>query len=157
MRNLLDTDGENLAVRWFLAMYGGMQSPTIEDMRRHLTASGFGGCWPEWAEQSTNGNSEHLTKAGAQNWLRHLFALEAPATEQTAQSEDAKGAARYGVMREHVGAERTNNGSGPVSFYLYTTKTPPISCKVETDAAIDACLQAGKDQTTADTTGGKSQ
>jgi hypothetical protein len=71
-RDLLDTDGENLAVRWFLAMYGGTTSPTVGQMRRHLEACGFP-CWPEWAAAP---NDDHLTKGGAQDWLRYLFELE---------------------------------------------------------------------------------
>ena len=33
---VLDDDGENLAVRWFLALYGGTNSLTVEQMRDHL-------------------------------------------------------------------------------------------------------------------------
>ena len=72
MRQLLDTDGENLAVRSFLMMYG-MSSPTVKEMKRHMAASGFS-YWPDWVPSIPEG--EHLTKFGAQDWLRHLFALE---------------------------------------------------------------------------------
>ncbi len=72
-RDLLDDEGENLAVRWFLAMYGGSRGVTVGQMKRHLDACGFDGCWPDWAE---NEDGEHLTKAGAQLWIRHLFSLE---------------------------------------------------------------------------------
>lgn len=70
-RELMDTDGENRAVRWFLALYSGTNSPTIEQMRKHLDACGFP-LWPAWAQFE----SGHLTKGGAQDWLRHLFSLE---------------------------------------------------------------------------------
>ncbi len=38
----------------------------------YMRRSGFP-CWPHWAETA---GAQHLTKLGAQNWLRHLFALE---------------------------------------------------------------------------------
>ena len=71
MRNLLDDEGENMAVRMFLALYGGQRGVTTRQMQYHLGAAGFAGAWPEWANQDM-----HLTKAGAQLWLRHLFNLE---------------------------------------------------------------------------------
>jgi hypothetical protein len=71
-RELLDSDGENLAVRTFLQLYGGTNSPSIEGMRDHLAMSGFDDCWPDWAATEYG----FLTKAGAQSWLRYLFALE---------------------------------------------------------------------------------
>ena len=72
---LLDDDGENKAVRWFLAAYGGGCSKTIGAMKAHLEMSGFDGCWPDWC--NTEHPSAHLTKGGAQLWIRHLFSLEA--------------------------------------------------------------------------------
>ena len=45
---------------------------TIGKMRKHLEMAGFANAWPLWA----NNNDGHLTKAGAQLWLRHLFNLE---------------------------------------------------------------------------------
>jgi hypothetical protein len=74
-RELLDEDGENLAVRCFLLLYGGTLSHTVGRMRDHMEMSGFAGCWPEWVQQAFP--TTHLTKGGAQSWLRHLFALEA--------------------------------------------------------------------------------
>ena len=71
---LLDDDGENLAVRMFLAHYGGGAYQSIGAMKTHLERSGFVDCWPEWC--NTEHPSTHLTKAGAQLWLRHLFNLE---------------------------------------------------------------------------------
>lgn len=73
MKQLLDEEGENQAVRTFLLLYGGCQSPSVKQMREHLRLAGFDGCWPEWAATYDH---HHLTKAGAQLWLRHLFALE---------------------------------------------------------------------------------
>lgn len=72
---LIDKDGENLAVRAFLLFYASSQgNVSVRDMTKHLSNSGFYGCWPDWV---TNENyMEHLTKTGAQNWLRHLFAIE---------------------------------------------------------------------------------
>lgn len=71
MRELMDEDGENLAVRSFLAMYG-TTSCSADRMKQHMAMAGWDGCWPDWVE----GNREHLTKGGAQDWLRHLLALE---------------------------------------------------------------------------------
>jgi hypothetical protein len=71
MRDLIDDEGENQAVRMFLLLYGGNNGCTTGLMRYHLKASGFNGLWPEWANKDM-----HLTKAGAQLWLRHLFNLE---------------------------------------------------------------------------------
>lgn len=68
---LLDDDGENRAVRAFLMMYG-VPGLTVAAMRVHMTRCGF----PHWPEWVTEGSASHLTKAGAQLWLRHLFALE---------------------------------------------------------------------------------
>ena len=71
-RELLDADGENRAVRAFLMIYG-TPGLTIGKMRTHMTMSGHPH-WPDWAEDSLE--HAHLTKGGAQHWLRHLFALE---------------------------------------------------------------------------------
>ena len=74
MADLLDEDGENRAVRMFLALYGGASGVTVGAMRKHLTFAGHP-YWPEWAAQEAE--QAHLTKAGAQLWIRHLFSLEA--------------------------------------------------------------------------------
>lgn len=71
-RDLIDEDGENRAVRSFLLLYGTSCGVTAGTMARHMTASGFP-YWPDWVE-TTMGS--HLTKGGAQLWLRHLFNLE---------------------------------------------------------------------------------
>lgn len=71
MKDLIDSEGENRAVRAFLLLYGGSAGVTTTQMRRHMEASGYP-LWPEWATHA----DRHLTKGGAQDWLRHLFALE---------------------------------------------------------------------------------
>jgi len=71
MRGLVDFDGENRAVRNFLMFYGGGHGINTKSMRYTMTMSGFDGAWPDWANDDM-----HLTKAGAQLWLRHLFDLE---------------------------------------------------------------------------------
>lgn len=73
LSKLLDTDGENKAVRYFLLHW---QTPriTIGGMCQSLQLCGFGEqFWPEFADPF---NKSHLTKAGAQAWLRHLFDIE---------------------------------------------------------------------------------
>ena len=67
-------DGENRAVRAFLALYGGGSAVTTEAMKQHLERSGFP-FWPAWVPEP--GARGHLTKGGAQHWIRHLFSLEA--------------------------------------------------------------------------------
>lgn len=74
MRDLLDPDdGENRAVRAFLMAYGCQPSITAEQMAQHMRRSGFD-VVPEWVAEAPG----HLTKGGAQLWLRMLFALEPP-------------------------------------------------------------------------------
>lgn len=73
-RPLLDDEGENRAVRSFLAYYGGNAGGTVGDMRQHLEMSGYP-FWPAWC-QDAHVSREHLTKGGAQLWLRYLFDLE---------------------------------------------------------------------------------
>lgn len=78
IEELVDDEGENQAVRMFLALYGGACGVTAEQMRKHLKMAGFDGAWPEWA----NNHNGHLTKAGAQLWVRYLFNLERPAQQE---------------------------------------------------------------------------
>ena len=82
---MVDDEGENQAVRMFLALYGGACGVTSEQMRKHLKMAGFDGAWPEWASN----HNGHLTKAGAQLWIRHLFALEQPAQQITEEQVEA--------------------------------------------------------------------
>ncbi len=67
-----DAEGENKAVRSFLMLYG-QPGLTVGQMKKHMTMSGFKS-WPTWVETEHDG--AHLTKAGAQLWIRHLFALD---------------------------------------------------------------------------------
>lgn len=70
--DLLDSDGENRAVRAFLSMYSNDRSITVGNMAKNLEAMGWGN-HPEWTEDRY---SDLLTKGGAQQWIRHLFSLE---------------------------------------------------------------------------------
>lgn len=72
LKNLLDEEGENLAVRSFLMAYG-TPGLTTAQMRTHMMRCGWENLWPLWAHK----DGGHLTKAGAQLWIRYLFALEA--------------------------------------------------------------------------------
>lgn len=63
---------ENKALRMFLAYYGGNEGVTIQGMRSHLKYAGFNGYWPEWV----NTEEGHLTKSGAQLWIRYILAAE---------------------------------------------------------------------------------
>ena len=81
IKGLLDEDGENQAVRTFLMLYG--TGLTVARMREHMELAG----WPQAPEWALKPEAQgHLTKGGAQSWLRHLFALEtnAPALEAPA-------------------------------------------------------------------------
>lgn len=77
-KELLDADGENRAVRSFLMLYGGQHGISVESMKAHMKMCGLPH-WPEWADKEPT--SAHLTKGGAQDWLRHLFALEQSANQ----------------------------------------------------------------------------
>jgi hypothetical protein len=88
LRELLDDDGENQAVRAFLQLYGTANSVTVQHMRDHLRRSGWDGFCPEWAAAP---NTDHLTKSGAQDWLRHLFELEAALASQPAAAPAGQG------------------------------------------------------------------
>lgn len=79
-RELLDDEGENRAVRSFLMQYG-LPSLTVGAMRRHMVLSGWGAKYcPAFVNNSTATAGEHLTKAGAQIWIRHLFGMESRAS-----------------------------------------------------------------------------
>jgi len=73
-QQMLDADGQNLAVRSFLLMYSCDRLISIADMRNYMEMSGWGGMWPEVV--SDTGGRQNLTKACAQVWIRHLFSLE---------------------------------------------------------------------------------
>jgi len=72
--SLLDSDGENKAVRCFLMLYGS-KGLTVGKMRQHMTRCGY----PLWPDVVADTHEDaHLTKAEAQTWIRHLLALEQP-------------------------------------------------------------------------------
>lgn len=77
-------DGENRAVRAFLMVYGTTPSATTATMQRHMELSGYP-YWPAWVQEP--GARGHLTKGGAQNWIRHLIGLE---TKPEADALDAQ-------------------------------------------------------------------
>lgn len=70
-----ESDGENRAVRSFLSQYSCDNSITIGGMRRHMELSGWEDCWPGFVNVASN-DKLHLTKGGAQYWIRYLFDLE---------------------------------------------------------------------------------
>lgn len=72
-RDLLDSDGENRAVRSFLMQYSCDRSISVDEMARHMELSGWPNMLPRFA---TLNDGSVLTKAGAQIWIRHLFSLE---------------------------------------------------------------------------------
>lgn len=82
-RDLLDSEGENRAVRSFLMAYSCDRSITVGEMRKHMDRSGWPMEYrPEFARDGHDGL--HLTKAMAQEWLRHLFSMEPKKTSTTA-------------------------------------------------------------------------
>lgn len=70
---------ENQAMRNFLMFYGDNSGVTVEGMRENMRLSGNPGCWPEWV----NVESGHLTKSGAQDWIKYLLLY----TNNTEESE----------------------------------------------------------------------
>lgn len=92
-RELLDIDGENLAVRSFLMQYSCDRSITVGAMLAHMNRSGWRGFAPAFALEVRP--ETHLTKAGAQIWIRHLISLEPAALKaQPAPTEAAHGELR---------------------------------------------------------------
>lgn len=91
IRDLLDSDGENRAVRTFLMQYSCDRATTVAAMGQHMNRSGWPSeYWPPFARNADNAGS-HLTKAGAQLWIRHLFSLESAApTAGESSAEDPK-------------------------------------------------------------------
>lgn len=81
---LLDEEGENLAVRSFLMQYSCDRALTIGAMRKHMDMSGWPLQYcPEFARIGDY-DSQHLTKAGAQLWIRHLISME-PTVKESLQ------------------------------------------------------------------------
>ena len=74
--NLLDDDGENLAVRAFLMQYSCDRALTVGEMRKHMDRSGWSlEFCPDFARTGYT-DKVHLTKVGAQLWIRHLINME---------------------------------------------------------------------------------
>lgn len=102
MRDLLDAEGENQAVRTFLMQYSCDRSITVGAMRSHMTRSGWGEeAIPQFARNTYS--AEHLTKSGAQIWIRHLFDLERAIPEGAAI--DARGTTYHNVAEIYYRAE----------------------------------------------------
>lgn len=72
--DLIDTDGENKAIRSFLRFYL-KPGISIGEMRDNMEMAGWEGCWPESIGAADWYST--LTKLETQAWLRHLFSLEA--------------------------------------------------------------------------------
>ena len=79
--DLLDEDGENRALRSFLMQYGST-GLTVAAMAQHMRRSGWESeYWPDFARRVDNAG-QHLTKGGAQVWIRHLLAMEPVAARE---------------------------------------------------------------------------
>lgn len=71
MKELIEDDGENRAVRGFLlGPECGIKSS--EEMKGHMKRYGT----PYWPEYFNTVKAAHLTKFDKQEWLRYLFNLE---------------------------------------------------------------------------------
>lgn len=73
-QEILDADGQNLAVRSFLLMYSCDRVISMAEMRNHMKMAGWGDMWPDLVSDARG--DQNLTKACAQTWIRHLFSLE---------------------------------------------------------------------------------
>lgn len=106
-RDLVDEEGENRAVRTFLMQYSCDRSGTVGAMLAHMNMSGWRGTAPDFA---LNVRPEtHLTKAGAQIWLRHLFGLEGGNTNQVGCERDD------GLLNIHAENETCEVCSAPAA------------------------------------------
>lgn len=88
MNNLVDEDGENMAVRAFLQQFQGNHLITSGQMLQHLKWLGFDLALPEWANPDL-----HITAGEAQAWLRLLFTLE---------TDDARAAVTLAAEQERA-------------------------------------------------------
>lgn len=103
--DLLDTDGENKAIRSFLR-FCLKPGVTIGEMRDNMESAGWEGCWPD-SIGAADWNST-LTKFELQAWLRHLFGLEAQFATDVGDLEVRAGALPdYG--RDQAGAGTARN------------------------------------------------
>jgi hypothetical protein len=102
-RVLLDSDGENRAVRSFLMVYSCNEPVTVRGMREHMARSGWADMWPAWVNDANVDrllHEQHLTKGGAQDWLRHLFALETAAAPAQAEPDAIRNTALEEAAQE---------------------------------------------------------
>lgn len=95
--DLMDTDGENKAMRSFLRFYL-KPGITIGEMRENLASEGWEGYWPDSIGAADWTST--LTKFEAQAWLRHLFNLEVGAEQLPERARDQAGAAVVPVLAE---------------------------------------------------------
>ncbi|MGE8376284.1 MAG: hypothetical protein ACN6N5_13200 [Diaphorobacter nitroreducens] len=115
-RELLDEDGENQAVRTFLMLYG--TGLTVARMREHMASAG----WPQAPEWATKPEAQgHLTKGGAQDWLRHLFALEKPAGQQLLDQAMAE---LREMSRDELIAEMARHKDSDIAVSLRELNSP---------------------------------
>lgn len=124
MDNILDTDGENKALRCFLLHYQS-HKVSIGSMKYALKRSGFDGAWPEFVESRAD-DSDHLTKAGAQLWIRHLLSLEETQL-RASSSEPAMDRVAKATVPGHTlewVAPTWGNNLPDGEHYLYTNPTP---------------------------------
>jgi hypothetical protein len=128
-RPLVDADGENQAVRQFLIFYGGNPSVTVGKARQFLEETGFKGCAPEWA--LAEHKDAHLTKAGAQLWIRHLFALEnagtTPAAHWRAKGEPDPHAGHYDGERAGLTLGQLTDDELANAAFMHYDRRPPLS------------------------------
>lgn len=131
-RAILDDDGENRAVRAFLGLYG-TSSPTATQMRLHLKLSGYPFA-PDWVDRSPG----HLTKGGAQLWLRMLFDLEKPVAPTVAvtvaelelQAEQQAGPVGWVTMWPSIG------GGGRKAIYSDGPEKPSYGPELDARLTI---------------------
>jgi hypothetical protein len=122
----VDPEGENRAVRSFLMLYG-QPGLTVGQMKKHLSACGFK-LWPSWVETEPDG--AHLTKSGAQFWIRYLFALEAT-TPATYAKEDLDSAFSAGFAEGERSAIKAQEGMEPAAVVItreYEDGSPAGHC-----------------------------
>jgi hypothetical protein len=98
---LLDDEGENQAVRSFLKAYG-TPGLTVGAMKNHMRLSGYAGLWPDWVGKESG---QHLTKAGAQLWLRHMFAAEVEQGQREVVAPGAAALQKLAARQEPLGPE----------------------------------------------------
>lgn len=82
-QQLVDEDGENQALRDFLMQYSCDRPMTIGAMLAHMNRAGWRGLAPAFALDARP--ERHLTKSGAQTWIRHLINLENTVRQEGAE------------------------------------------------------------------------